>query len=506
MEEFGRTSGILLPLFSARHQGDFGVGDFGGLEGLFDWLQMAGQKMLMTLPLLPTTLDGSPYSTRSAFGLNPLLIDLRPVVEEHRIELNQREKEQLELARASTNVRYDLVFPLKLGVLRRAFERFQAGPGPEAFTRFVRDEAEWLDEWALFAAVSDEQGLKAWWEWPQPLAQRQPKAVEEAGRRLAKEVAWHRWLQWVAHQHWAKVRALAKSKGVLLCGDEPFIIGADSADCWCHPTLLRRDARLGAPPDDFSADGQDWGLPWFDFEAIDKADYRWLRFRAAKAASYYDLRRVDHAIGYFRQWIRDDKTPRGRFVPPEEPLAAKLGDRNFQVLSAGAPVVAEDLGVIPRWAREVLERQKIPGYKVMRWAREDGVYQHNHQYPKVSLATTGTHDTETMREWWEKAPQWERDAVARTWPELQGQSTGPEYSPPLHEALLRAALQSSSELCILPWQDVFAERDRVNLPGTVGPSNWSYRMKVRCEELVHREDTARAALWLKQLTQDGGRL
>ena len=125
---------------------------------------------------------------------------------------------------------------------------------------------------------------------------------------------------------------------------------------------------------------------------------------------------------------------------------------------------------------------------------------------EISLATTGTHDTETMREWWEKAPQWERDAVARTWPELQGQPTGPEYSPPLHEALLRAALQSSSELCILPWQDVFAERDRVNLPGTVGPSNWSYRMKVRCEELVHREDTARAALWLKQLTQDGGRL
>lgn len=505
MEASSRVSGVLLPVFSVRSRGDFGVGDFGGLEGIFDWLQMAGQKMFMTLPLLPTTLDGSPYSTRSAFGLNPLFIDTRAVIDEYKLSLSPAEEAQLTRARDSAAVSYDLVFALKLQVLGKAFVTFKAGPRPPDFTRFVEEEREWLPQWALFQSIAEERKYQPWWEWPQPLAQREAKALDEAEQRLATEVLRQQWLQWVAHRHWAKVRKQAAARGIQLCGDEPFIIGADSSDCWCHPGLLRRDARLGAPPDDFSSDGQDWGLPWFDFDAISKEDYAWLKFRARKAASYYDLRRIDHVIGYFRQWIRDEKTPKGRFVPSDEAVAAKLGDTNLSVLSSGAPVVAEDLGVIPKWAREVLERQQVPGYRVMRWSREDGVYQHNHQYPAISLATTGTHDTETLREWWEKAPQWERDACARTWPELQGLPTSPEYSPQVHEALLRAALQSSSGLCIIQWQDVFAELERVNFPGTVAATNWSYRMKVSSEELVHREDTARAALWLKKLTQEGNR-
>ncbi len=506
MEAPGRTSGVLLPLFSVRGRGDFGVGDFGCLDGVFDWLQMAGQKMFMTLPLLPTTLDGSPYSTRSAFGLNPLFIDARQVLAEHQVELEPAEREQLELARASTNVRYDLVFPLKLRSLERAFEKFRAQPAPGDFTRFAQDEAEWLDDWALFAAVAGERQRRPGGSGPS----RSPSASRRRWRRRRgaslAEVLWQKWLQWVA--------APALGEGAPVGAREGRAAGAatsrsssapDSADCWCHPELLRRDARLGVPPDDFSDEGQDWGLPWFDFDAMAKQDYHWLRFRGQKAASYYDLRRVDHAIGYFRQWIRDAQAPKGRFVPPEEPLAAKLGEQNFQAAVGGRADVAEDLGVIPRLAREVLERHQVPGYKVMRWAREDGVYRTTTTTRPSRSSPPAPTTPRRCASGGRRRPSGSATPPCAPGPSCRGSPAGPEYTPQLHEALLRAALQASSGLCILPWQDVFAERDRVNLPGTVGASNWSYRVKVFSDELTHREDTARAALWLKKLTVEGGR-
>jgi 4-alpha-glucanotransferase len=142
----------------------------------------------------------------------------------------------------------------------------------------------------------------------------------------------------------------------------------------------------------------------------------------------------------------------------------------------------------------------------MRWARADGVYRHPHHYPEVSLATTGTHDTETLRQWWPSAAPWEREAVCNTFPELHGFRPPPaDFTPELHEALLKAALNSSSNLCVLPWQDVFGEAERTNLPGTVGDANWTYRIRVDAEALPQREDTARTALWLQRLTHEGRR-
>lgn len=509
-----RLSGILLPLFSLRARGDFGIGDFGSLGGFFHWLELSGQRLWMMLPLLPTAWgDPSPYSTACAFGLNPLFIDLRPLLTRHGLTLTAPEQQALAEARRAPTVRYDLVVPLKAGLLARAFDAFEQAPSPD-FEAFCAAKRAWLDDYALFAALSFEQQRRAWWEWPDGLAERAPAALAAARTRLGRAIRFAQWEQWVADVQWQQVRQQAAARGVLVCGDEPFIIGQNSSDCWCNPKLLRRDGRLGVPPDEFAADGQDWGLPWFDFAAMDAEGYRWLQFRAAQAAGYYDLRRVDHAVGYFRQYVRDAQTPRGRFIPSEEPRQAALGEKNFRFLSNAAPpppgqpsaIIAEDLGVIPPFVRSVLEALKLPGYKVMRWARDDGTYQHPHHYPAVSLVTTGTHDSETLREWWTVAAHWEREAVCRTFPELHAFQPPPaEFTPEVHEALLRAALNASSGLCILPWQDVFGEAERVNLPGTVSDRNWSYRMRLEAEDLAGREDTARAALWLKRLTVEGRR-
>jgi 4-alpha-glucanotransferase len=501
----GRTSGILLPLFSFRSRTDAGIGDFGAFKGIFEWMHAAKQRLLMILPLLPTAPgDPSPYSTRSAFGFNPLYIDLSQLP--GGTDFTSEEKASLEAARAAPAVQYDRVFPLKAAALERAFTRFESEGDSGDFDRFSKEQRDWLETFALFAALSEVHLHKAWWEWPSGLARREPAALDEARRQHARRIRFHAWGQWVADTQWRQVRAEAKARQILLCGDEPFIIGKDSADAWANPSLLRIEGRLGVPPDDFSADGQDWGLPWFDFEAMEKDGYRWLRFRARMAAAAFDVRRVDHAIGYFRQYIRDDQTPRGRFIPQGEEAQRGLGDKHFRMLSENAGIVAEDLGVMTPFVRRTLDELKVPGYRVMRWSREDGVYANPREYPAVSLVTTGTHDTETLREWWQTAQQWEREAVCRTFPELHRFSPpGASWTTELHEALIAAAENASSNLCVVPWGDLFSEMTRVNLPGTMGAHNWSYRMRPHVESLLSDPETKAAAELLARLTVAGHR-
>ena len=504
-----RLSGILQPVFSLRSTHDIGVGDFEAFEALFGWMRQASQKMVMVLPLLPTTPgDPSPYSTRSAFGLNPLFIHLGWLPEG--VEYSPQEQKDIDAARASPTVRYDLVFKVKNAALERAYETFtSAGSSARArdFDAWCGSQREWLDGYALYSSLSEKFDQKPWWEWPTGLSTREPKALDAAKKELHARIGYHQWLQWVAFEQWQRVRASAKAHDILICGDEPFIIGQDSADCWCFPRYLRRDARLGVPPDDFSLDGQDWGLPWFDFDALARDNDAWLRRRAKHAAATYDVRRIDHAIGYFRQYVRDELTPKGRFVPVDEPSQRARGEKNFKLLSEGAGIVAEDLGVIPRFAKDTLAALGLPGYQVMRWAREDGIYRDPRHYPEVSLVTTGTHDTETLRQWWEGTPDWERETACKTWPELNVFLPTPPktWSFEVHEALLRAALNAQSQTCILPWQDVFGEAERTNTPGTMGPHNWAYRMRPEVQQLAKDEALQRTANWLTRLAHEGRR-
>jgi 4-alpha-glucanotransferase len=517
MVKTGRISGVLLPLFSLRSRTDFGIGDFGAIGGFLDWLRDGQQRMWMMLPLLPTAPgDTSPYATRSAFGLNPLFIHLDDVPEFAEAggvgALSAEDRKKLDEARAAPRIRYDLVIPLKMAALRRAFERFHErewASGSErarAMQAYVAAEKEWLEPYAVFCAISDDQRHLGWWDWPQPLRDAASPAVAKERERLGKDVLFHQWCQWVADQQWERVRALARERGVLLCGDEPFIVGQQSADVWANPGLLRRDARLGVPPDAFSADGQDWGLPYFDFAAMEKNGYAWLRFRGKNAAEYFDLRRVDHAVGYFRQWIRDAKTPKGRFVPAEEAAQKVLGRKLFELfLESGTGIVAEDLGVIPDWVRATLSELELPGYKVMRWERNEKVYRDPKKYPKISLVTTGTHDTETMKEWWEAAPSGDRAQVAEVYKDLENATLTPAFTERIHHGLLAAALGSASDLCVLPYQDVLGTADRVNLPGSMTAANWSYRLDVSSEQLTTAAHTAYAAKVLAALTKAGKR-
>ena len=517
MVKTGRISGVLLPLFSLRSATDFGIGDFGAIGGFLDWLRDGRQRLWMMLPLLPTAPgDTSPYATRSAFGLNPLFIHLDEVPEYVEAGgaqgLSGAERRGLEEARAAPRIRYDLVMPLKMAVLRRAFDRFhqqQWAAGSErarAMQAYVKAEAAWLESYSVFCAISDAQLQKGFWDWPEPLRDARSPAVAQERERLSQDVLFHQWCQWVAETQWERVRAQARERGVLLCGDEPFIVGQNSADVWANPTLLRRDARLGVPPDAFSETGQDWGLPYFDFAAMEKDGYTWLKFRGRNAAEYFDLRRVDHAVGYFRQWIRDAKTPTGRFLPAEEAAQKALGEKLFKLfLESGTGIVAEDLGVIPDWVRATLIELGLHGYKVMRWEKDTRVFRDPKKYPQVSLTTTGTHDTETLKEWWEAAASGERAQVAEAYRELEHATLTPAFTETIHSGLLAAALSSASDLCVLPYQDVMGTADRINLPGSMTAANWSYRLDTPSEQLATADHTRGAARALATLTAAGKR-
>lgn len=517
MNVHGRLSGILLPLFSLRSKSDFGIGDFGALESFFSWMEVAKQRMWMTLPLLPTaTGDSSPYATRCAFGLNPLFIHLEGVPEFVELggitALSKEERTELEHAQNSSRIQYQKVFKLKREALKRAFTDFEekhwktGSQRAQGLKQYEQEQRTWLDSFTLFTAISRDRQYQGWWEWPEGLRDRHGDSLEKERTRLEQEIRFQSWLQWTAESQWAEVRSSAQRHNILLCGDEPFIIGQDSADVWANPHLLRRDARLGVPPDDFSATGQDWGLPYFDFAAIEAKNFEWIRYRSQRSAAYYDVRRVDHAVGYFRQWIRDDVHPQGRFLPAEESEQRALGSKVFAILSEAAGIVAEDLGVIPPFVRETLAALGIPGYKVMRWERDQMVYRNPHFYPKKSLATTGTHDTETLKEWWEGSPVVEKSAAGKGYPELRSLDPLPEFfTPEVHRCLLEAAENSASEMCVFPWQDVIGVSDRINLPGSVADANWSYRIDWNAEDLLTHDRPKQAAGLLAELTRQGGR-
>ncbi|MCL2012985.1 MAG: 4-alpha-glucanotransferase [Cystobacterineae bacterium] len=494
-----------MPLFSLRTKADGGVGDFGAALLFLDTLAKAKQRMWMLLPLLPTVPnDPSPYSTLGAFGLNPLFIDISalPAALPH----SHAALPLLEEAKTSPHILYAQVYKLKEAALHRAWLYFCSHAGVEektAFSLFCQQQASWLEDLALFTALALEQ-KKPWWKWRAPLATRQSPALAEARSRLWAQRHFFMWKQWVAHVQWAKIKAKAETLGILLCGDEPFIVAHNSCDAWVHPELFLRNGNLGAPPDDFSSEGQDWGLPYFDFEVQQATGYAWMRERGRYASLLFHLKRVDHAVGYFRQWVRLDNMAHGQFIPPEEDKQARFGRQNFEVLSEGK-IIAEDLGVIPHFARHCLEEMGILGYRVMRWARYDGCYQNPHHYPEASIVTTGTHDTESLKTFWQTCQHWERQAMVSGIPELHHHSAAPEFSPALHGALIQAALNAQSRYCTFPWFDIFAQETRINTPGTVGIHNWTCKMEHNIEELEGDENIRKTLEWFGMLTQAAGR-
>ncbi len=497
-----RLAGLLIPVFSLRTARDWGVGELPDLAALGPLLERAGARVLMTLPLLePSPGQESPYSPVSAFAIDPLYVSLDACVDLRamggRDALDDDDRAALAEARAASGVRHDLVRPLKQRWLARCAARFEAEGEPdrrEDLARFKDAHAGWLPDYALFRALK-EQRPASWRAWDGPLSTHEPAAVDAARASLSARIGELEYAQWIAFRQLEAARASLAARGIALGGDEPFLTAEDSADVWSRQDLYRFDATVGAPPDAFSATGQNWGLPPYRWDRIAAEGYALFRARGQHAARLFDLTRIDHVVGLYRTFCWPLDGGDGTFVPPDEPSQRAQGEAVLRAFGeGGAALIAEDLGVIPDFVRASLDALQIPGFRVLRWEERDGRYRTPPEWPEVSVATNGTHDTETTAAWWDGLAEHDRQKLRAIAPiGAVPEDVARSYNRHVHAAILEALLGAPSHLAIVPVQDVFGLRGRVNVPSTVGPHNWSWRLPWSLESM-EREDHVRGAL------------
>ncbi len=472
---FPRASGVLLHITSLP--GPDGVGDLGEPARRFvAWLAEHGQTWWQFLPLGPTSYGDSPYQTLSALAGNPLLISLEDVVRAGWLtpaDLADRPDFPAD------RVDYGPVIEWKFGKLQRAWEGFRREVHPsgrEEFERWCAAQSEWLEDYALFMAIKNEQGGAPWLEWPEDLRMRRPEALSAARGRLAAAIDAVRFAQWLFFTQWVQLRSFAAARGVRFLGDLPIFVALDSADVWAHRELFRLEENgrpthvAGVPPDYFSETGQLWGNPLYDWNRLAQDGYQWWVRRMQASLELADVVRIDHFRGFEAYWEvpEDAETAvHGRWVPgPGRPffevLRGKLGGR--------LPVVAEDLGVITPGVEALRDDLDLPGMKVLQfaWSGPDNAFL-PHEYSSNCVVYSGTHDNDPSLGWWKHLASDAEKAL------LERYSGGSTAEP--HWTLLRLGLLSVGHTFIATMQDVLGlgREARMNLPGE-GSGNWNWRM------------------------------
>lgn len=489
-----RAAGIVCPLSSIRTRGDFGVGELGDVARFAKTMLRAGLTVLSILP--PHEIargETSPYGARTAFGLDATLLSLRQIaeVDDALVASAISDAERRALAKSTDTVDFEAVRTSKAKVLAKAFARFYADewskgtPRADALRAFVEREKSWAVDLALYVAVRESHADHGWDTWPDEEREREPSWLAkvtalDASNPFEKRILEHLYTQWQLFTQWDAMREELRTLGVSLVGDLPFIVGKESADVWAHRAAFRTDVTLGAPPDPFSEDGQDWGLPAYAWTK-DGASEKWLAERVRQAARLYDGFRLDHVVGYFRQWVKPHGG-RGRFDRTDEKDQLAHGRAVLELLlreANGATLIAEDLGVVPPFVRRTLGDLDVPGYRIVPWDKDERhVIRAPSTYPERSIAAYATHDTQPITAWWDELEPWEREQIARA-------GGFPLDLPPEEReiALVATLYRSPSRLALLLVSELLGERRRINLPGTIGPHNWTYRLPLVLEDL-----------------------
>jgi 4-alpha-glucanotransferase len=490
-----RRSGVLLHPTSLPSR--FGIGDFGPAAFTFlEYLAGARQSLWQVLPLGPTGYGDSPYSSPSAFAGNPLLIAFEPLVEQGLLD----ESELAELAALPTDrVDFGHLVPLKYAALETAFQRGYQRLSSR-IEEFRASHLDWLDDYALFAALKDEQQA-AWPDWVERLRTRRPEALAAARDRLSERVAFHTFCQYLFFAQWSAVRSRAAALGISIVGDIPVFVAHDSADVWAHQHLFKLDQSghpivvAGVPPDYFSATGQLWGNPLYDWQAMARQNYAWWIERFHHLLEEVDVVRIDHFRGFEAAW----EVPAGESTAVGGAWVRGPGEDVFRAIASAihsehAPIIAEDLGLITDEVRALLRATGFPGMKVLQFAfggGSDNPYLPHNYKDANCVVYTGTHDNDTTRGWFSSLPESQRAHVLRYL-----RNDGPLS---ITEQLMRLALSSTARIAIVPLQDVLdLDSDaRINTPGAP-EGNWTWR--IRPDQL----DPARAEC-LAELTTLYGR-
>ena len=467
-----RSAGIILHPTSLP--GPFGIGDLGpATVAWINFLAEAGQKWWQVLPLGPTGFGDSPYQCFSAFAGNPLLISPLELVRDGLLG-------DADLAGPSfpgDHVEYGPVMAFKNHLLEKSWDNFQTGRAAglkQPFEQFLHQERSWLDDYALFMAIKDAQGGRSWVDWPGDIRMREPAALARSRQELARKIGLHQFRQFLFFRQWQQVRSDAEEKKLGLIGDIPIFVSGDSADVWANPQYFlldpQRRARVvaGVPPDYFSATGQLWGNPLYDWAALKRTDYAWWVERLRAALRQVDLVRLDHFRGFEAYWEVPAGRPNavvGQWVKaPGVDFLERL-----RVQLDGLPIIAEDLGLITPEVEALRDRFHLPGMRVLQFGFSDSATNAYlpHNFVRRTVVYTGTHDNDTTRGWYAAAPEKERNC-ARRYLGRDGSDIAWDF--------MRLAWSSVADYALAPLQDVLdlGTEARMNLPGRPA-GNWCWR-------------------------------
>ena len=468
-----RASGILLHPTSLP--GRSGSGDMGADAYRFiDWLVSAGQTYWQILPLGEIGPGNSPYMSRSAFAGNILLIDLAELAHLGWLSPDDLKPDD---GFCPERVNFALAQSFRIQRLRRAAANFLAYAPAEmqrAYAQYCATESAWLDDYALFMAISEREHWREWNCWPSKLAQRDARALQQVAVECTTEVSFWKFCQWCFARQWSRLKCYANEKGIRIIGDVPIFVAYQSADVWAHQELFELDERgrptvvAGVPPDYFSETGQLWGNPLYRWDIHKETGYAWWIERLRHALQQADMVRVDHFRGFAAYWEIPANAPDaivGQWKPgPAEDLFEAIAQAFPQM-----PIIAEDLGLITPDVLQLRDKFELPGMRVLQFAfgDDDTNLFLPHHYVANTVAYTGTHDNDTTAGWWETAPHHVKK-FALEYLGLDGE--------PIVWAMMRVLSASLAHVVIFPLQDVLClpSTHRMNFPGhSVG--NWEWR-------------------------------
>ncbi len=468
-----RTSGILMHVTSLP--GPYGIGTMGAEARRFlDFLEKAGQSYWQVLPLSPTGCGNSPYQAFSAFAGNHYLIDLDTLEEEGL--LRKEELKGIHWGQDEGRVDFGALYENRGKVLYQAYERFIGMPN-RAFQEFVKTNA-WLPDYGLFMALKEEFSGTEWLSWPEGLRLRDPAEMQKYREKLKYRIVFQYFLQFKFFEQWGKLRAYAKDRGIGIIGDVPIYVPLDSADVWANPGFFQLDEErrptmvAGVPPDAFTADGQLWGNPLYDWNRMKESGYAWWMRRLESASRMYDRIRLDHFRGFESYWAvpaGDSTAKNGRWMPgPGEDFLNAI-HKNLPHLA----LIAEDLGYLTAEVRKLQQDSGYPGMKVLEFAfdsREPSEYL-PHTYTRNTVCYTGTHDNQTVQQWFDEASpeavEYAREYLALN--DREGYAWG----------MIRSGMASVSDLFVAQMQDYLGlgAHSRMNFPGSLSGDNWTWRVQ-----------------------------
>ena len=452
----------------------YGIGTLGAEAWKFaDFLAAGGQSCWQILPVGPTSYGDSPYQSFSSFAGNPYFIDLDTLADQGLLE--RSEFASLNWGDNPEYVDYGLMYETRYPVLHKACDRLLAQNRPD-FAAFCEEQKDWLEDYALFMALKDRHGGASWFTWPEALRLRRPAALKKVRTELAGEIAFWKAVQYLFFDQWNAWKKYVNSLGISVIGDLPIYVSGDSADVWANPDQFQLDGKglptevAGCPPDGFSADGQLWGNPLFNWEKMKEEGYAWWLRRISFQFKLYDTLRIDHFRGFDSYYAipYGDKTARnGRWKPGPGIAFFKAVNKAL----GRKDIIAEDLGFLTPSVRKLLKDSGYPGMKVLEFAFDsrDGENDYlPHRYSAHCVVYAGTHDNDTIQGWMASAPK--KDvSFAKAYLRLSKREG-------YHWGMMRGAWASPADLAVMQFQDLLGlgSEARMNIPSTLG-NNWKWR-------------------------------